>query len=161
MQHYRRWINWTNITWHILCIIWAQMYILLATLSESISSSLVDYDFLYLALIFNCDQAALQMVLSVCPSVCLYLVEICRSYYQWPQLGPCKRSRSEVKGQGHRSHNLTVTPVWINIWWWNDAFSLMLLRKSVLMFFKVIHQISRSHGSKNRRIWPRLGVSGL
>ena len=28
-------------------------------------------------------------------------------------------------------------------------------------FFKVIHQISRSHGSKNRRIWPRLGVSGL
>ena len=27
-------------------------------------------------------------------------------------------------------------------------------------FFKVIRQISRSHGSKNRRIWPKLGVSG-
>ena len=29
------------------------------------------------------------------------------------------------------------------------------------MFFKVIHQISRSHGFKNHRIWPKLGVSGL
>ena len=29
------------------------------------------------------------------------------------------------------------------------------------MFFKVIHQISRSHGSKNRRFGPKLGVSGL
>ena len=29
------------------------------------------------------------------------------------------------------------------------------------MFFKVIHQILRSHGSKNRRFGPKLGVSGL
>ena len=28
-------------------------------------------------------------------------------------------------------------------------------------FFKVIRQISRSHGSKNRRFGPKLGVSGL
>ena len=55
----------------------------------------------------------------------------------------------------------TVTPVWIHIWWWNDTYSLMLLRRGALLFFKVIHQISRSHGAKNRRIWPRLGVSGL
>ena len=27
--------------------------------------------------------------------------------------------------------------------------------------YKVIRQISRSHGAKNRRIWPRFGVSGL
>ena len=54
----------------------------------------------------------------------------------------------------------TVTPVWIHIWWWNDAYSLMLLRRGALLFFKVIRQISRSHGSKNRRMWPRLGVSG-
>ena len=78
-----------------------------------------------------------------------------------------------AKGQGQRSkvkvtevttqlnHFRTVTPVWIHIWWWNDAYSLMLLRRGALLFFKVIHQISRSHGSKNRRIWPRLGVSGL
>ena len=50
-----------------------------------------------------------------------------------------------------------VTLVWIHIWWWNDAYSLMLLRRGALLFFKVIHQISRSHGSKNRQIWPRLG----
>ena len=30
-----------------------------------------------------------------------------------------------------------------------------------LLFFKVIRQISRSHGSKNHRIWPKLAVSGL
>ena len=45
--------------------------------------------------------------------------------------------------------------------WWNDAHSLMMLRRGALLFFKVIRQISRSHSSKNRRIWPRLGVSGL
>ena len=28
-------------------------------------------------------------------------------------------------------------------------------------FFKVIRQIARSHGSKNRRFWPKLVVSGL
>ena len=55
----------------------------------------------------------------------------------------------------------TVTPVWIHIWWRNDAYSLMLLRRGALLFIKVICQISRSHGYKNRRIWPRLGVSGL
>ena len=78
-----------------------------------------------------------------------------------------------AKGQGQRSkvkvtevttqlnRFRTVTPVWIDIWWWNDAYSLMLLRRGALLFFKVIRQISRSHSSKNRRIWPRLGVSGL
>ena len=59
---------------------------------------------------------------SVCLSVCLsvrpsvrhtfltmfpssYHHEIFRSYYQWQKWRPCKRSRSEVKGQGHRGHN--------------------------------------------------------
>ena len=32
--------------------------------------------------------------------------------------------------------------------------------RGALLFCKVIGQISRSHGSKNRRIWPKLGVSG-
>ena len=78
-----------------------------------------------------------------------------------------------AKGQGQRSkvkvtevnaqlnRFRTVTPVWIHIWWWNDAYSLMMLRRGALLFFKVMGQISRSHGSKKRRIWPRLGVSGL
>ena len=92
-----------------------------------------------------------------------YHHEIFRSYYQWQKWRPCKRSRSKVKvtevtTQLHRFR--TVTPVWIHIWWWDDAYSLIMLRRGALLFFKV-SQISRSHGSKNRRIWPRLGVSGL
>ena len=83
------------------------------------------------------------------------------------------RCKVHTKGQGQRSkvkvtevtaqldRFRTVTPVWIHIWWWNDAYSLMLLRRGALLFFKVIRQISRSHGSKNRRIWPRFWVSGL
>ena len=83
------------------------------------------------------------------------------------------QSKVHAKGQGQRSkvkvtevttqlnRFRTVTPVWIHIWWWNDAYSLMFLRRGALLFFKVIRQISRSHGSKNHRIWPRLGVSGL
>ena len=71
--------------------------------------------------IFSCDQAALWMVQSVSPSVrpsvrhtfltmfpSSYHHEIFRSYYQWKKWRPCKRSRSEVKGQGHRGHNPTL-----------------------------------------------------
>ena len=36
-----------------------------------------------------------------------YHPEIFRSYYQWQMWCPCKRSTSEVKGQGHRGHGLT------------------------------------------------------
>ena len=83
------------------------------------------------------------------------------------------KSDVHAKGQGQRSkvkvtevttqlHRFrTITPVWIHIWWWDDAYSLIMLRRGALLFFRVIRQISRSHGSKNRRIWPRLGVSGL
>ena len=83
------------------------------------------------------------------------------------------RSDVHAKSQGQRSkvkvtevttqlnRFRTVTPVWIHIWWWNDAYSLIMLRKGALLSFKVIRQISRSHGSKYHRIWPRLGVSGL
>ena len=84
-----------------------------------------------------------------------------------------ERSDVHAKGRGQRSKAKvtmvtnqlnrfrTVTPVWIHIWWWNDAYSLIMLRRGALLYLKVIRQISRSHGSKNRRIWPRLGVSGL
>ena len=77
-------------------------------------------------------------------------------------LGVITNDQSEVhaKDQGQRSevkvtevktplnHFRTVTPVSIHIWWWNDAQRLMLLRRYVLLFFKVIHQISRSHSYK-------------
>ena len=89
--------------------------------------------------------------------------------------GVITNDRSDVHAKGQRQRSKvkvtevmtpfsrfrTVTPVWIHIWWWNDAYSLMLLRRGALLFLKVIRQISRSHGSKKHRIWPRLGVSGL
>ena len=108
--------------------------------------------------IFSCDQAALWMVQSVCPSVCdafftmfpsSYHHEIFRSYYQWQKRCPCKRSRSEVKVTEVKPQFRrfpTVTPVWIDIWWWNDAQTLMLLRRGALLFFEVIRKISRSRG---------------
>ena len=33
--------------------------------------------------------------------------------------------------------------------------------RDALLFLRVIRKISRSHGSKHHRIWPKLGVSGL
>ena len=132
--------------------------------------------------IFSCDQAALQMVFSVCPSVRLsvrpsvtpfWLCSHHRIIMNFSGVITSDRSDVHAKGQGQRSkvkvtevttqlyRFRTVTPVWIHVWWWNDAYSLIMLRRGALLFFKVICQISRSHGSKNRRIWPRLGVSGL
>ena len=136
--------------------------------------------------VFSCDQAALQMVFSVRLSVCL---SVCPSVrLSVTPFSPCSHHRiimkfsgvitmvkSDVhaKGQGQRSkvrvtevntqlsHFRTLTPVWIHIWQWNHAHSWKQHRRGALLFFKVIRQISRSHGSKNRRIWPRLGISGL
>ena len=111
---------------------------------------------------------------SVSPSVTPFW--LCSNHHMIMKFsGVITSDRSDVhaKGQGQRSkvkvtevttqlyRFRTVTPVWIHIWWWNDAYSLIMLRRGALLFFKVIRQILRSHGSKNRRIWPRLGVSGL
>ena len=86
-----------------------------------------------------------------------YHHKIFRSYYQWQKWCPCKRSKvkvTEVITQLSRFR--TVTPVWIHIWWWNDAQSLMLVRRGALLFFKVIRQISRSHGTKKSPILTRI-----
>ena len=116
--------------------------------------------------------------LSVCLSVCLSVTPFWLCYphriiMKFSGVITKDQGKVHAKGQGQRSkvkvtevttqlnRFRTVTPVWIHIWWWNDAYSLMLLRRGALLFFKVIRQISRSHGSKNHRIWPRLGVSGL
>ena len=125
--------------------------------------------------IFSCDQTALWMVQSVCLSVCLSATPFssCSCHRIIMKLLPLTEvmSMRKVKVRGRRSRSQrswphlslfrTVTPVWIHIWQWNDAQSLIMLRRGVLLFLKVIRQISRSHGSKNRRIWPKLGVSGL
>ena len=47
----------------------------------------------------------------------------------------------------------TVTPAWIHRWLWNVAQSLKQQRRDALLFSKVIHQISRSHGTKHHRFW--------
>ena len=119
---------------------------------------------------------------SVCQSVCLYVClsvtpfSLCshhRIIMKFSGVISSDRSDVHAKVQGQRSKVKvtevttqlnsfrTVTQVRIHIWWWNDAYSLIMLRRGALLFFKVICQILRSHGSKNRRIWPRLGVSGL
>ena len=84
---------------------------------------------------------------------------------------PFRFSRSSVKFQGHTAkkkssiltqigHFRTVTPVWIHQWLWNDAQSLKQHRRGALLFFKVIHQISRSHGLKNWRFESNLRLLG-
>ena len=112
--------------------------------------------------------------LSVRPSVTpLWLCSHHRIIMKFSGVITKDQGKVHAKGQGQRSkvkvtkvttqlnRFRTVTPVWINISWWNDTDSLMLLGRGVLLFFKVIQQISRSHGAKNRLIWPKLGVSGL
>ena len=116
--------------------------------------------------------------MSVCLSVCLSVTPfwLCSHNRIMKFSGVITKDQGNVhaKGQGQRSkikatevttqlnRFRTVTPVWIHIWWWNDTtYSLMLLKRGALLFFKVICQISRSHGTKNRRIWPSLGVYGL
>ena len=66
------------------------------------------------------------------------------SYYHWLKWCPYKRSRSrsevkvtEVKTQF--SSFWTVTPIWIHIWRWNDAQSLIWHKRDALLFSKVIH----------------------
>ena len=58
------------------------------------------------------------------------------------------RSDIHAQGQGQRSNVKvtevttqlnrfrTVTPVWIHKWWWNDAWSLMLLMRGALLFLR-------------------------
>ena len=115
---------------------------------------------------------------SVCPSVRLSVTPFSPCFHhriiiKFSGVITMVKSDVHAKGQGQRlkvkvtevntqlSCFRTLTPVWIHIWQWNHTHSWKQHRRGALLFFKVIHQISRSHGSKNRRIWPRLGVSGL
>ena len=67
---------------------------------------------------------------------------------------------SKVKVTGSKQilpqfgHFWTVIPVWIHRWLWNDTQSLQWHRRGALLFFKVIHQISRSHRAKNADFDP-------
>ena len=120
--------------------------------------------------IFSCDLAALRTLisisLSVCPSVCLSCPSVTpfwqcschRIILKFSGVITIDKRDVLAKGQGQRSKVKvtevmtpfscfrTVTPGWIHIWRWNNAQSFMLLRRGALLFFKAIHQISRSHG---------------
>ena len=122
---------------------------------------------------FSCNQAALWMVQSVRPSGCpsvrhtfltmfssSYHHEIFRSYYQWQKWRPYKRSRSKVKVTEvttELNRFRTVTPVWILIWWWNDAYSLTMLRRGALLFFKVIPSNFKVTRLKKKSILTPIG----
>ena len=83
---------------------------------------------------------------------------------------PCCFSRSYVKFQGHTALKIVkFDPNWV----FPDSNSslnppmamkcctkLETERRGALLFSKV-HQISRSHGTKHHRFWPKLVVSGL
>ena len=96
--------------------------------------------------------------LSVPPSVTpFWLCSLHRIIMKFSGVITNDRSDAYAKGQVQRSKVKvteintqlscfrTVTPVSIHIWWWNGAYGLMLLSRCAILFFKVIHQISRSH----------------
>ena len=127
--------------------------------------------------IFSCDQAALRMVFSACPSVCSsvrlshlfhYLPIIVSPWnFQFSGIITNDQSKVNAKDQGQRSkvkvtevktqlcRFRTVTPVWIHIWWWNDAHSLMVLIRGALLFSgsSVKFMVTQL---QNRRFWPSL-----
>ena len=126
--------------------------------------------------LYECFSPSVRpsVCLSVCPSVTpFWLCSHQRIIMKFSGIITNDKSDVHAKGQGQRSkvkvtevttqlnRFRTVTPVWIQMWWWNDAYGLMMLRRGALLLLKVIRQFSRSHGSKKRRIWPRFGVSGL
>ena len=97
--------------------------------------------------------------LSVCPSVTpFWLCSHHRIIMKFSGVITTDQGKVHAKGQRSKvkvtevttqlNRFRTVTPVWIHIWWWNDTYSLMLLRRGALLSFKVIRQISRSHRAK-------------
>ena len=75
-------------------------------------------------------------------------------------------SRSSIEFQGHMGQKKliltwierfrSVTQVWFHRWPWNDGQSLTWYGKGPLLFFKVIHQISRSPWTKKSPILTRI-----
>ena len=112
---------------------------------------------------FSSDQTALWMMQAIRLSVCLsslfhyvpLLVSSLKFQESIPMTEVVSMQKAKVRGKGHGRRGKaqfscfrTVTQVWIHIWRWNDMQSLMWLRRVVLLFFKVINQRSRPHGTK-------------
>ena len=72
--------------------------------------------------------------------------------------------RSDVKVtkvKTHFSRFRTVAPVWIHIWRWNDAPSLMWHRTEALLFSRSSVKFQGHTAQKNRRFWLIFCVSGF
>ena len=91
---------------------------------------------------------------SVCPSVTpFWLCSYQRIIMKFSGVITNDKSDVHAKSQGQRSkvkvtevttqlnRFRTVTPVWIHIWWWNDAYSLMMLRRGALLFLAATKQL--------------------
>ena len=107
----------------------------------------------------------LSVRLSVTPFENFPVIVSSWNFHQWLPLTRVM-SMQKVKVRGGRSRSQrskpswafqTITPVWIHIWWWNDAQSLMWHRRGALLFFNVIRPISRSHGTKELSILTQIG----
>ena len=142
-----------------MCTLRLQTGALWALFKMPIDSFSIYYHF------FSCDHAAIRTVISVCLSVCLSVTPFsqCSSHHIIMKFsGVITNDRSDVHAKGQRSkvkvtevmtpfsRFRTVTPVW------NDAWTLMLLRRGALLFFKVIRQIIRSHGTINHPFFTRI-----
>ena len=115
--------------------------------------------------------------LSVCPSVTPFsLCSHHRIIMKFSGVITNDQGKVHAKGQVQRSKVKvkvtevktqlnsfrTVTPVWIHKWWWNDAQSLMLLRRGALFFFQCHpSNFKVTVLKRNRRFWPKLGISRL
>ena len=122
---------------------------------------------------FSCDQAPLRTLISVCLSLRLShlfdnvpLIVGCWSFQELLPMTDVFRQKVKVRGQRSRSQRSwphwavfgrIVIPVWIHILRWNYAQILMMLRRGAMLFLKVIRQISRSHGTINRRLLTQIG----
>ena len=115
--------------------------------------------------------------LSVCLSVCLSVPSVApfslcshhRIIMKFSGVITNDRSDVHAKGQGQKSkvevtevktpfnRFRTITPVSIHWWLRNDAQSLKEHRRGALLFFKVIHLISRSHETKKLLILTQIG----
>ena len=117
----------------------------------------------------------LSVCLSACLSVCLSVTPfwLCSHHsiiMKFSGVITKDHGNSHAKGQGQRSKvkvtesqpNLTVSGLQLQFEFTCDD-EMIHIASCCLgkVFFKVIRKISRSHGAKNRRIWPRLGVTGL
>ena len=66
--------------------------------------------------------------------------------------------RSSIKFQGHTVQNITdFDPNWA----FPDCRPVAAFKSLRFALFKIIHQISRSHVTKNRQFLPELSISGL